>query len=52
MPTEYIPKLVEMQRQGEFPVEKLVKVYDYKDMAKALKDLHDGTVVKPVIQWS
>ncbi|GIZ41232.1 hypothetical protein CKM354_000454500 [Cercospora kikuchii] len=52
VPTEYIPKLVEMQRQGEFPVEKLVKVYDYKDMAQALKDLHDGTVVKPVIQWS
>lgn len=52
VPTEFIPKLVEMQQAGSFPVEKLVKVYDYKDMEQALKDLHDGTVVKPVIQWS
>lgn len=52
VPPVYIPKLVEMQRNGEFPVEKLVKVYDYKDMEKALHDLHEGTAIKPVIQWS
>lgn len=51
LPTEFIPKLVEMQRAGEFPVEKIVKVYDYKDLPKALRDLHDGAVVKPVIRW-
>lgn len=52
VPTEFIPKLVDMQQKGQFPVEKLVKVYDYKDMQQALHDLHDGKVVKPVIQWS
>lgn len=52
IPPEYIPKLVEMQRSGDFPVEKLVTVYDYKDIEKALHDLHDGTCIKPVIQWS
>lgn len=52
VPTEFIPRLVEMQQKGQFPVERLVKVYDYKDMAQALHDLHDGKVVKPVIQWS
>lgn len=52
VPPEYIPKLVEMQREGNFPVEKLVKVYDYKDIEQALHDLHEGTVVKPVIKWS
>ena len=51
LPSEYVPKLVEMQRNGEFPVEKIVKVYDYKDMKQALHDLHEGTVVKPVIRW-
>jgi Zn-dependent alcohol dehydrogenase len=51
VPDEFIPKLVEMQRAGHFPVEKLTKVYNYKDFGQALKDLHDGTVVKPVIQW-
>ena len=52
VPPEYIPKLVEMQRQGNFPVEKIVTVYDYKDFGKALEDLHHGTAIKPVIQWS
>ena len=51
LPPVYIPKLVEMQREGSFPVEKIVRVYDYQDMGKALHDLHEGTVVKPVIQW-
>lgn len=50
-PPVFIPKLVEMQKQGQFPVEKIIKVYDYKDMAQALHDLHEGSVVKPVIQW-
>lgn len=51
LPPVFIPQLVKMQKEGDFPVEKIVKVYDYKDMERALRDLHDGTVVKPVIQW-
>lgn len=52
VPPEYIPRLVEMQRQGDFPVEKIVTVYDYQDFDKALDDLHHGKVIKPVIKWS
>lgn len=52
LPPVYIPKLVEMQRNGEFPVEKIVTVYDYKDIDKALHDLHEGIAIKPVIKWS
>ena len=33
-------------------LEKIVKVYDYKDMHQALHDLHEGTAIKPVIRWS
>lgn len=50
-PSIFIPQLVEMNRQGDFPVEKLVKVYDYKDLPCALQDLKEGNVIKPVIQW-
>lgn len=50
-PPVYIPQLCKMQKNGEFPVEKLCKVYDYKDFEQALKDLHDGSVTKPVIKW-
>ncbi|KAK5166092.1 uncharacterized protein LTR77_008353 [Saxophila tyrrhenica] len=52
VPSEYVPKLVEMQRAGDFPVDKIVKMYDYKDFGQALHDLEEGKVVKPVIQWS
>ena len=52
VPREFVPRLVKMHREGYFPVEKLVKVYDYKDFDKAMDDLHHGRVIKPVIQWS
>jgi len=52
IPSEFVPRLVKMHSQGYFPVEKLVKVYDYKDFQQALDDLHHGKVIKPVIQWS
>ncbi|KAK4621444.1 Aryl-alcohol dehydrogenase [Fulvia fulva] len=52
VPKEFVPQLVAMQQKGLFPVEKLVKEYDYRDMEQALKDMHDGKVVKPVIRWS
>ena len=52
VPQEYIPKLVDLQRKGEFPVENIVKLYDYKDLDKALHDMHEGITTKPVIQWS
>lgn len=50
-PPVYIPHLCRLQRDGKFPVEKLCKVYDYKDFKQALHDLHEGTVTKPVIKW-
>ncbi|KXS97267.1 hypothetical protein AC578_15 [Pseudocercospora eumusae] len=51
-PPVFIPQLCKMRADGHFPVEKLCKVYDYKDFDKALHDLHDGKVTKPVIKWS
>ncbi|KAF7187027.1 Aryl-alcohol dehydrogenase [Pseudocercospora fuligena] len=51
VPQEFIPKLVEMNRRGQFPIERIVKVYDYRDLPRALDDLRQGAVVKPVIQW-
>ncbi|KAF2214516.1 hypothetical protein CERZMDRAFT_95780 [Cercospora zeae-maydis SCOH1-5] len=50
-PPVFIPQLCKMQKDGHFPVEKLCKVYDYKDFDQALHDLHDGKVTKPVIKW-
>ena len=43
-PPEYIPKLVQMYKEGKFPVDKISKVYSYKQMDEAIHAMHDGTV--------
>lgn len=51
-PQSFIPQLVEMQRKGDFPLEKLCTEYDYRDLGKAIEDMCAGRVVKPVLRWS
>ncbi|KAI5460559.1 chaperonin 10-like protein [Mariannaea sp. PMI_226] len=50
-PQKFIPELIELHRQGHFPVERLCKVYSVKDFDTALNDLREGKVVKPIIHW-
>ncbi|KAL6850793.1 hypothetical protein ACO1O0_007919 [Amphichorda felina] len=49
---EYIPQMVQWWRDGIFPVERLVKVFEHKEFAKALEAMKRGEVVKPIIAWS
>jgi len=46
----YIPRLIELYQQGRFPFDKLIKFYKFKDINKAVKDMHDGKVIKPVLE--
>lgn len=48
---EFLPKMIQWWRDGQFPVEKLVKFYPAKDANEALKGMHDGSVIKPVLVW-
>lgn len=50
-PAEYIPRLVQWWKEGNFPVERLVKFYDAQDYASAVKDMKQGGVIKPVLVW-
>ena len=50
IPGKFIPKLMEWQRQGNFPYEKLITVYDFSDINRAFRDASEGTVVKPVLK--
>ncbi|KAG8165155.1 hypothetical protein KVR01_005430 [Diaporthe batatas] len=47
----FIPELIELHRRGRFPIDKLCKVYSFKDFDQALEDMHSGKVVKPIIKW-
>ncbi|TDZ20923.1 Aryl-alcohol dehydrogenase [Colletotrichum orbiculare MAFF 240422] len=49
---DYIPQMINWWRDGKFPVEKLVKVYEYPDFERAVEAMKHGEVVKPVIAWS
>jgi aryl-alcohol dehydrogenase len=52
VPEEYIPKLVEFWRHGEFPFDKLTtKTYALKDINQAVADMESGDVIKPVVRF-
>ena len=41
---QFIPKLIEMQKRGDLPIEKLCTFYSYKDIDQAIAAMHDGSV--------
>lgn len=42
--------LMEMQAQGRFPLEKLVRTYPFADINQAVEDSDSGAVVKPILR--
>lgn len=50
VPREFIPQLIRLQREGKFPIEKLISFYDLSDIEKAIADSESGRIVKPVIR--
>jgi aryl-alcohol dehydrogenase len=51
-PDVFLPKLIELQRLGRFPIEKLVTYYRFEDINKAIDDALSGAVVKPILRFS
>ena len=52
IPDVFLPKLVDLWRQGLFPVERLIgKTYTLDQVNQAFADMADGSVVKPVIKF-
>ncbi|KAL3465586.1 chaperonin 10-like protein [Aspergillus heterothallicus] len=50
-PYQLIPRLIEMHKSGNFPLEKLRTVYPATQLNTAIADLKNGRVIKPVISW-
>lgn len=51
-PPEYIPKMIQLYREGKFPFDKLMKVMPAEEFPRAIKEMHDGTTIKPILTWS
>lgn len=52
VPQVFIPRLLELQRRGLFPFERLITKYPFEDINKAIQDVRKGSVVKPVLTFN
>jgi len=46
----FIPKLIELHRQGRFPFDQLVRFYDFADINQAIADSESGATIKPILR--
>jgi aryl-alcohol dehydrogenase len=49
VPQVFIPRLIQLWRDGRFPFEKLVKDYSLADINQGFEDSKNGTTTKPII---
>lgn len=49
VPDLFIPKLIELYRQGRFPFDKLIRFYKFADINQAVEDGERGKAIKAVI---
>ncbi|GAA0990882.1 NAD(P)-dependent alcohol dehydrogenase [Subtercola frigoramans] len=49
VPQVFIPRLIELWKQGSFPFDKLIKKYEFADINQGFEDSKRGTTIKPLI---
>jgi hypothetical protein len=45
---QLVPQLIDLYKQGKFPVDRLAKIYTPETFEDAIHDLHSGTVRIPI----
>jgi aryl-alcohol dehydrogenase len=50
VPDVFLPTLIELWRQGRFPVDRMMTHYDFDEIDQAARDAEAGRVVKPVLR--
>jgi Zn-dependent alcohol dehydrogenase len=48
-PQTFIPRLVDLYKAGQLPVERLIKTYPFERINDAMAASEDGSVIKPVV---
>ena len=46
----FVPRLIELWRQGRFAVDRIMTHYSFDDIDRAARDAEEGRVVKPVLR--
>lgn len=52
VPQLFIPRLLELWRQGRFPVDRLIRTFPFEQINEAAEAAHSGEVIKPVLLMS
>ena len=52
IPQLSIPKLLGLYQAGEFPFDRLVKFYDFREINQAIADAKRGETIKPILRIS
>jgi aryl-alcohol dehydrogenase len=50
LPNEFIPRLVDLIVAGKFPIQKMIKYYDFADINLAAAESSSGVAIKPVLR--
>jgi aryl-alcohol dehydrogenase len=50
VPDLFIPRLIELYKQGRFPFDRLITFYKLEELDKAVEDLKKGKVIKAVLR--
>jgi aryl-alcohol dehydrogenase len=50
IPDLFIPRLIELYSQGRLPFDRLITFYPFNDINKAVEDMEEGRVIKPVLR--
>lgn len=50
IPDLFIPRLIELYRQGRFPFDRLITFYPFDEINRAVRDMEKGQVIKPVLR--
>jgi aryl-alcohol dehydrogenase len=50
VPDLFIPKLIELYRQGRFPFDRMITFYPFEEINKAVEEMEKGLVIKPVLR--
>ena len=49
-PAQFIPELIGYYREGRFPFDRLIQMFDFQDIAQAIEAGESGKVIKPVVR--
>jgi aryl-alcohol dehydrogenase len=50
VPKEFIPRLVDFIMEDKFPIQKMIKFYDFADINLAAQESSSGLAIKPVLR--